>query len=79
MITIKITKGVDKVEYYIEPEEIKFIKKIQGEYINNRRYTNYYIKIDDIWELIDEETFNEIMRYKNAISRQKIMDNILDG
>lgn len=27
MITIKIKKGIDLVEYYIEPEEIKFLKK----------------------------------------------------
>ena len=80
MITIKLNKGIDSIEYYIEPVEIKFLKKIERKYTNTTGVynTSYSIKIDDNWESIDESVFNEIMIYKNAISRQKIMDNILD-
>jgi len=84
MITIKVdTYGTSVTEYYIEPEEIKFLKKVENPTI---RYTStrvgynnaYYIKIDSEWHNISEDVFNEIMTYKNAITRQQIMNNILD-
>ncbi len=84
MITIKInTYGTSVTEYYIEPEEIKFLKKVESP---TSRYTStrvgyntiYYIKIDSEWHTISEDVFNEIMTYKNAITRQQIMNNILD-
>jgi hypothetical protein len=84
MITIKVdTYGSSLTEYYIEPEEIKFLKKTQSptRVYNSTRVgynTIYSIKIDSEWHNISEDVFNEIMTYKNAITRQQIMNNILD-
>jgi hypothetical protein len=76
MIIIKRKVGSDIVEHYIEPEVIKMLKKISSRLTT---YPKYWVKLDDEWLNIEEVTFNEIITYKNAITRQKIMDNILDG
>ena len=76
MIIIKRKVGSDTVEHFIEPEVIKVLKKISSSITS---YPKYWVKLDDEWLNIEEVTFNEIITYKNAITRQKIMDNILDG
>jgi len=76
MIIIKRKVGSDIVEHYIEPEVIKMLKKISSRLTT---FPKYWVKLDDEWLNIEEDTFNEIITYKNAITRQKIMDNILDG
>ena len=76
MIIIKRKVGSDIVEHYIEPEVIKMLKKISSRLTT---FPKYWVKLDDEWLNIEEVTFNEIITYKNAITRQKIMDNILDG